>query len=392
MRILWMSNAPWSASGYGQQTALFLPRLKALGHEMGCFAFYGLEGGGLNLAGIQYYPRMGHPYGNDVTMAHYHMFKADVLISLMDVWVMNCEEYPANATWVPWYPVDHDPMPTIIKNKLSRAMKRISYSKHGVEMTHNAGLDCYYIPHGVDTGVFHPGDRNTARANLGWPNDKWVVSTVAMNKGNPSRKNFPEMAVAFAEFHKKHPDTTWFIQSQRGDGANDMINIPELCTDLGLIEGEDWAMPMQYQTALGFPPVYVSDLYNASECTMLVSAGEGFGLPILESQACGIPVITSGWTANKELCLAGRLIDKKDAYPFYTTLASYQYKPRWEAIYDALCEEYENPTSLPQRKAAVATVKAEYDADVVTETGWKPVLKEIEEARDEFWRSQGWKE
>ncbi|MCJ7707510.1 MAG: glycosyltransferase, partial [Anaerolineales bacterium] len=71
--------------------------------------------------------------------------------------------------------------------------------------------------------------------------------------------------------------------------------------NLGLVEGEGWAMPDQFQTALGYPPVYIADVNKASDCTLLVTAGEGFGLPILESQACGIPVITSGWTANKEL-------------------------------------------------------------------------------------------
>ena len=390
MRILWMSNAPWSPSGYGQQSQLFLQRLKKLGHEMSCLAFYGLEGGGLNLNGIQYLPRMNHPYGNDVSLAYYVTQKADILLSLMDVWVLNAEDYPVQMTWVPWYPVDHDPMPNIIRNKLSKAFKRICYSKFGVEMTHNAGLDCYYIPHGIDTNIFHPGDQQTARATLGWPKDKWVVTTVAMNKGNPSRKNFPEMARGFAAFHEKHPDTTWFIQALRGDGSNDMINIPELCNNLGLVEGEDWAMPDQFHTALGFPAQYVADLNIASDCTLLTTAGEGFGLPILESQACGVPVITSGWTANKELCFAGHLIDKKDAYPYYTSLASYQFKPRWEAIADALEEEYTNPTSRLVRNAAAERVKTEYDADVITETMWKPTLIEIEQARDELWIAQGW--
>src|SRR5512146_2041861 len=372
MRILWMSNSSWSSSGYGQQTALFLPRLKNIGHDMGCFAYYGLEGGGLNLNGIAFYPRMGHPYGNDVVTAHYQMHRADLLISLMDVWVMNPEEYPRTTTWVPWYPVDHDPMPVIIRNKLSQAIKRISISKFGVEKTHEAGLDCYYIPHGVDTAIFYPGDKQTARANLGWPNDKWVVSTVAMNKGNPSRKNFPEMAQGFAAFHRKHPDTTWFIQALRGEGSNEMVNIPEMLNGMGLIEGQDWAMPQQYQCALGYPPQYIADLYRASDAMMLVSAGEGFGIPLLEAQAVGCPVITSGWTANQELCMAGRLIDKKDAYPFYTTLASYQFKPRWEAVADALEQEYTNATSIKALKGAVQTVKTEYDADVITATKWKP--------------------
>jgi hypothetical protein len=37
--ILLHSNAPWAASGYGQQTKLFAPRLRDLGHHVAISAF-----------------------------------------------------------------------------------------------------------------------------------------------------------------------------------------------------------------------------------------------------------------------------------------------------------------------------------------------------------------
>ncbi len=33
MRILWHSNAPFLKTGYGQQTAIWAPRLRDLGHD-----------------------------------------------------------------------------------------------------------------------------------------------------------------------------------------------------------------------------------------------------------------------------------------------------------------------------------------------------------------------
>ena len=390
MRILWMSNAPWCPTGYGQQTGLFLPRLQNMGHQMSCFAFAGLEYGTLNMNGVQFFPRGGDPYGNDIVQAHYLAAGAEIIISLMDTWVMQPEGYPTGLIWVPWYPVDHDPMPDIVRGKIAQAFKRIVMSKFGVRMTHEAGLDCYYIPLGVDTNIFSPGDKAKARATLHLPPDKWIVSTVAMNKGSdPSRKNFTEMAQAFAAFHKVHPDTFWCLHSMRGEGANGVVNIPEMLRLLGLIEGQDWAMPDQYRLLLGMPPSEVAELYRASDCMMLVSAGEGFGIPLLEAQACGCPVITSGWTSNEELCLAGRMIEKRDAHKFYTSLASYQFLPDPLAIATALDEEYRARTNTEQ---AVKQIQKEYDADVIAATMWKPILREIAEKRNEFGEAQGWKQ
>jgi hypothetical protein len=43
-RILWTSNAPWCATGYGQQTAQVIKRLKKENYEVAIAANYGLEG------------------------------------------------------------------------------------------------------------------------------------------------------------------------------------------------------------------------------------------------------------------------------------------------------------------------------------------------------------
>ncbi len=42
--VLWYSNAPFAATGYGQQTAQIVPRLTAKGHKVAVAANYGIEG------------------------------------------------------------------------------------------------------------------------------------------------------------------------------------------------------------------------------------------------------------------------------------------------------------------------------------------------------------
>ena len=195
-----------------------------------------------------------------------------------------------------------------------------------------------------------------------------------MNKGNPSRKNFDEMIHAFAAFHKIHNDTFLFMQTDRGEGVDGMVNIPELCSYLGLVEGEDYAFPNPYQNAIGFPPEYLADLYRASNVHLLTSAGEGFGIPTLEAQACGTPVIVGDWTASAELCFGGHKIDKKDAEKVWTPFAAYMFKPHVRAVELALHSEYKRPTPMTE---AVKQAH-EYDSVKVFETYWKPVLAELE--------------
>jgi len=378
MRFTWVSNSPWSPSGYGQQTRINVMRLanEQTGHYAGIVCYYGLEGAVLEFAPhVTCFPKRYHPYGNDIAIPHTQNFGANVMFTLTDTWVLNVEEYPPSIHWIPWYPVDHEPMPAIVRTKLNSAWKRIAMSKFGVAETHKNGMDCLYVPHSVETGVLFPQDKVGARKGIGIPEDKWVVGIVAMNKGFPSRKNFVEQITAFANCKKRHDNWFLFLQTEAGVGLNDVVNLPELCANLGLKSGEDYLFCNSYFQAVGFPPQYFSQLYSSLDVLLMVTAGEGFGIPTIEAQACGCPVIGGDWMATSELVFSGHLIDRRDAEKQYTPQASYNYRPHIRAVELALEAEYRKP-SKPQ----VEKIKAEYDADVVYQKYWLPVLAEIEAA------------
>ncbi|MBL8693139.1 MAG: glycosyltransferase family 4 protein [Planctomycetes bacterium] len=58
----------------------------------------------------------------------------------------------------------------------------------------------------------------------------------------------------------------------------------------------------QYVTGLGFmPDADLADLYRHSRATLVLSRSEGFGFPVIESMACGTPVIHSGMGSLAEV-------------------------------------------------------------------------------------------
>jgi GT2 family glycosyltransferase len=57
------------------------------------------------------------------------------------------------------------------------------------------------------------------------------------------------------------------------------------------------------------PTYQLGMVYRSADCFVLTTRGEGWGMPILEAMACGVPVIATGWSAQCDFMNAG------NAYP-----------------------------------------------------------------------------
>lgn len=374
LRIAWSSNSPWTGTGYGGQTRTFAPRLKALGHDVAMIAWWGLEGGMLEWNGMRVYPKGMHPYGSDIMGAHSQHFGADLLITLIDAWVLNPKEVPPGLRWSPWFPVDSDPVPPAVLNVVKEAWKPLVYSRFGERMMQNAGLDCTFIPHGIDTTIFKPQDQNAARERLGWSKDAYIVGMVAANKDRPSRKAFTANLMAFAQFQREHPDAMMYLHTQM-DGRFGGEDLTALITSLGI---QNVMAPDPYGMVLGYGDDHIATLYGAFDVLLSVSMGEGFSMTPLEAQACETPVIVGLWTATEELLFGGWGVEKKDTEPFWTALGAWQQIPHVGAIKELLDEAWRGDRQMMGRLGVIGA--QQYDADAVTANYWKPFLESVEKA------------
>lgn len=284
----------------------------------------------------------------------------------------------------PWLPIDHDPVPQRVLDCLKGAHLPLTYSKWGHEMLTGAGVENHYIPHGVEPGVFRVlEDRdkvNEFRAAIFGPECKHLSVIVAANKGYPDRKAFQVQIRAWAAFAKDKPGAKLYIHTEPTPMYGG-LDLPELCKSLGILDRV--MFPDRYKNFLGMPADYMALIYNAADVYLGATMSEGFGIPIVEAQACGTPVIVTDFSAMPELVRWGYAIPPRDM--FWTPQNAWQAWPDHEGITDALHSLYSSllhnagrPT-LHDRLKTSAAIHNEYSWDVIVRDQWRPLMARMAE-------------
>jgi glycosyltransferase involved in cell wall biosynthesis len=375
-RLLWHSNAAWTGTGYGQQTAIFAPRLREH-YDVTISAFYGLEGNIVPWNGIPTLPGIGQTYGNETIEEHARVtfgknLRSGLVFTLMDVWVLDPYVW-RQLDVCSWVPVDHTPVPRPVRQFFENSgAVPIAMSRFGQEQL--ADLHPLYVPHGIETGMYRPIAKATAREETGIPQDAYIVGMVAANKGNPSRKCFVEAFQAFKQFHAKHPEAKLYLHTE-ASGRFQGVPLPPLLDSVGIPQDATIFCDQYRATHFPFPHETMAHVYSSMDVLLAASAGEGFGIPVVEAQACGVPVIVSDFSAQPELVGAGWCVEGTRKW---TPIGAWQFLPDVEDIAHALdCayREKDNP-AIPKKARAKAE---EYDADRVLTEYMLPALEQVQE-------------
>jgi len=366
-RIFWYSNHPAVPTGYGTQSAQVLRRLKRRGHDTVVHANFNQQMGEGKWNGIRVLPQGYDAWSNDIILAHYGAVAAESdvplrMVTLCDVWVLtNPRLAELDVVWS-WTPVDHMNVPPKVLEWCQRPnVLPIAMSEHGKAAFDRADVRSVYIPHALEKHW-----KPTPMQEDPFPG-RFIVSAINANKGVlPNRKAWGENLLAFAMFAQKHDDALLYVHTDvRSPIGIDIMTLVKACG----IPDKQVVFADQYDLRMGVEDQRMAQIMTRTDVLLSATMGEGFGLTVLEAQACGTRVVVSNFSAQPELVGDGFCAEVQPSWD--PAQAQWFATPLVGSIVEGLEWAYQQGGGHSQEAADFAQ---QYAADKVFDEKWVPLL------------------
>jgi glycosyltransferase involved in cell wall biosynthesis len=288
-----------------------------------------------------------------------------------------------------YIPIEGEPIGNKDWRGLIQSLPVVTCSAYGAKIIkRDAGRDVPYIYHGVDHDVFKVnGNREEVRKRLGWT-DKFVITAVSTNV---RRKQLPRLIEAVSILRQRYhiKDIVLYLHTVPFQGYwLEGHNLPEVAEHFGVEDIVVFNQEMQkrndsipevsYEKDGQWRPGLV-DLYNASDLLVNPSQVEGFGMPIAEAMACGVPVLVTKYAAGWEIAQpAGRGIPVID-YEIHKSTTLYA-----NVDIQALAKEILRLKNSPKERERMSLLGLERVKDFSWEIFGRDILRHAEEAIDAY--------
>lgn len=320
-RILWVGDAVVS-TGFSRCTHAVCDHLSDVGwdvHVLGLNYF-----GDPHSRSYSVYPTY-QPYDSGTDMFGVgrlpvlaHRLKPDVIVILNDPWnvkaytesydsyIDKIEDANEDGKWdetvnrmrstpiVGWLAVDADNQKGEPLNRLSHV---VTWTQHAQDQLELGGYTGPFsqVPLGVD-GRFKPYNRVQSRKEVftNFPEDAFLFGAVGRNQ---PRKRLDLTLEYFAEFlqHTQAQDAYLYLHvaptGERG------FDLKSLASYHGL---QGRVFLHEVRADKGIDDALMPKMYSSLDCLITTTQGEGWGLPVLEAAACGVPSIVPDWSALGE--------------------------------------------------------------------------------------------
>lgn len=357
-RLLFCGEASWLATGFAKFNREVIKRLHATGKyeiaEMGNYGrqdapeaaklpwrFYGV----LPLNEEEHKVYQSNPtcqfgsYKFDGTVAD---FQPDFVFSFLDPWMMQhlvSSRFRGNYKLILTPTVDSAPQRQEWLDKIfNRADFVTAYARFGRRTLEAQGCKVTAVTSpGVDLNVFRPMNKNDVRKawGIGRGDDRtksiYIIGTVMRNQ---KRKLFPDLFESYAMLRKKYanlreieksvllchtswPDVGWDLpELLQRSGIQRHVIFTYKC-DSCKKTFLNWFLPCNGagmgqcifcgQNAAHMPNTHnsvseseLAEIYNLMDIYCQPAICEGWGVPVTEAKACGVPVLCSNYSALED--------------------------------------------------------------------------------------------
>jgi glycosyltransferase involved in cell wall biosynthesis len=153
----------------------------------------------------------------------------------------------------------------------------------------------FILSNGIDLVRFKPQPKDQGMAARYGLRDGKTLLTLGRLQANERYKGIDEVIELMPRLLRQHPQLTYVIA---GDGS-DRPRLEAKVKGLGLGQAVIFTGRVAEADKVA--------LYNLADAFVMPSAGEGFGIVLIEAAACGIPVIGGARDAGRETLLDGKL-------------------------------------------------------------------------------------
>lgn len=355
MRVLAITDFSELATGYGVYCKELLTGLQARGHEIIELAC-GCTDNDPKLNNVKWTVIANQPSKNskarkaydELPLSEYGAWqfedlcithKPDTILLFRDIWfdefvlrsplrdyfsvvcMPAIDAEPQNKNWLKWY---------------EKPDSVLCYTQWGLDMMKNSGynIPTYKIAPPIAPKEFNrlPNKERFKQAlNLG---DIRIAGFVGRNQ---KRKLFPDLYQAFSQYlkeepdsnvylycHTSYPDRGWELDEEISKyGISNRVLFTYICQNCRFIEpslfrgASSYCIRCQYNNSMVLSRGDVSlsntemcKIYNLFDLYIQYAQNEGYGMPLAEAAACGVPGVAVDYSAMSEVCklINGKLI------------------------------------------------------------------------------------
>jgi glycosyltransferase involved in cell wall biosynthesis len=346
-KILFVSEASWLSTGYSVYTKEVLSRLNQIDDfevaELSCY----VDRNDQRAKSVPWKTYPNKPVKED---ASYHLYKGnpvaqfgdlsfnhvaldfqpDIVMDIRDWWMMEFEQRSPFRNFFHWAimpTVDASPQNPQWINTYNSADSVFAYSEFGRDTMASQCKDIKFIDVAspAASATFSPvEDKRSHKEQMGLSKDSIIIGTVMRNQ---KRKLYPDLLASFKKFldksdlnnvylycHTYYPDVGWELpQLIQDHELASRVLMTYKCKNCNHISVDFFQNSVQVcnkcrsftNQVVGInnpiDEVELSKIYNLFDVYVQYANSEGFGMPQLEAAHCGLPVISTYYSAMESV-------------------------------------------------------------------------------------------